>query len=204
MLFSICCILGMAQTKVSGTVKNNKGKPLPAVSITLKDTYDGATSDSSGKFSFTTAEKGKLAIVATAVGYKPYEQEFDIGVADITLDISLREQVSELKAVVITAGSFEAGDRKRVTVLSSIDVATTAEDSAFEQQWRKATPLCNARHRTKKRIVHHHAVNKGFGLGAGATSYKKSFGFAYLLSTGQGFKRCHHIGLLAGRSYHVN
>lgn len=130
MLFSVCCISGMAQTKISGTVKNNKGKPLPAVSITLKDTYDGATSDSSGKFSFTTTEKGKLAIVATAVGYKPYEQEFDIGTADITLEISLKEQVSELKAVVITAGSFEAGDRKRVTVLSSIDVATTAGANA--------------------------------------------------------------------------
>ena len=42
------------------------------------------------------------------------------------------------------------------------------------------------------------------GLGAGATSYKKSFGFAYLLSTGQGFQGCHYIRLLAGRSYHVN
>ena len=50
--------------------------------------------------------------------------------ADIQLKIILKEEVSELKAVVITAGSFEAGDKKRVTVLNSIDVATTAGANA--------------------------------------------------------------------------
>ena len=47
-----------AQVKVSGKVWDTKGKPIGGVSITLKNTYDGYTTDSSGNYSFTTTEKG--------------------------------------------------------------------------------------------------------------------------------------------------
>jgi hypothetical protein len=42
-----------AQTTISGNVAEKKS-PLICVSITLKDTYDGATTDASGKYSFKT------------------------------------------------------------------------------------------------------------------------------------------------------
>ena len=48
----------------------------------------------------------------------------------ITIDISLKEIIDEIKAVVITAGSFEAGDKKRTTVLKSVDIVTTAGQQA--------------------------------------------------------------------------
>ena len=38
--------------------------------------------------------------------------------------------MTELNAVVVSAGTFEAGDRKRAAVLSSLDVATTAGSNA--------------------------------------------------------------------------
>ena len=62
-----------AQTTITGKITDKKN-PLIGVSITLKDTYDGATSDSSGKFSFKTSEKGEFLLTATFVGYRPFEQ----------------------------------------------------------------------------------------------------------------------------------
>ena len=50
-----------AQTTIAGKVTDKKN-PLIGVSITLKDTYDGATSDSSGKYSFKTSEKGEFIL----------------------------------------------------------------------------------------------------------------------------------------------
>ena len=129
-LYAFAGSVVMSQSKISGSVKDNKGKPVTGASISLKDSYDGATSDSTGRFFFVTEEKGKFAILITAVGYKSNEQNIDITGADIVLNISLKEEVSELKAVLITAGSFEAGDRKRVTVLNSIDMVTTAGSNA--------------------------------------------------------------------------
>ena len=116
-----------AQTTISGKVADKKN-PLIGVSITLKDTYDGATTDSSGKYSFKTSEKGELILTATAVGYRPFEQTIRLeGKGALTIDIILKEEVTELSAVVISAGIFEASDRKRAAaVLNPIDIVTTA------------------------------------------------------------------------------
>jgi hypothetical protein len=122
------CLL--AQVRISGTVKDNKNHPLPGVSITIKDTYDGATTDSMGVFSFRTTEKGEQTITATSIGYISFESKINIDKEPVKLAISLKEKLDELKAVLVTAGSFAAGDSKRAAVLSSLDVATTAGSNA--------------------------------------------------------------------------
>jgi vitamin B12 transporter len=119
-----------AQTTVSGTVKDTKGHPIPGASIAIKDSYDGATTDSLGAFRFQTIEKGTFTLVTTNIGYNPVEQPITLGGSPIQLRIAMKEQLSELKAVTITAGSFNAGDSKRGAVMSSLDIATTAGSNA--------------------------------------------------------------------------
>jgi TonB-dependent receptor-like protein/carboxypeptidase-like protein len=119
-----------AQTLVSGTVKDTKGHPVRGASITIKDSYDGAVSDSLGAFRFKSSEKGVFTITVSNIGYNSYEQPVTLGGDPVVLHIAIKEQLSELKAVTITAGSFSAGDAKRGAVLSSIDVATTAGSNA--------------------------------------------------------------------------
>ena len=119
-----------AQTVISGTVKDPKGHPIRGASVTIKDSYDGATADSTGVFRFKTTEKGTMTITFTNIGYNPVEQPVNLTGEPVTLHIVMKEQLSELKAVTITAGSFTAGDAKRGAVLSSLDVATTAGSNA--------------------------------------------------------------------------
>src|SRR5215207_2893911 len=121
----------IAQVKITGSIKDTKGKPIPNVSITLKDTYDGTVSDSLGSFNFITSEKGPHTIEVSGVGYFGYSGPIDLKNETIALHIALKEKLDELKAVIVMAGSFEASDRKRaVTVLNSIDIATTAGSNA--------------------------------------------------------------------------
>ena len=69
--------------------------------------------------------------MAANIGYKTVEQKITIGAEPIELNFNLKEEVSELKAITVTAGSFEAGDRKRAaTVLSSLDIVTTGGSNA--------------------------------------------------------------------------
>jgi len=126
LLLFLICLDGWGQVHISGQIINKKKKPVPGASITLKDSYDGATADSTGHFSFTTTEKGKQMLVITAIGFKDLDQSVTINAAPLTQDIMLQENVSELNAVVITAGSFAAGDKQRGTVLSTMDIYTTA------------------------------------------------------------------------------
>lgn len=119
-----------AQTVVTGTVKDGKGHPLRGASITIKDSYDGGTADSLGNFRFKTAETGSKTIVITNIGYNSLEQPIALAGTPVELRLVMKETLSELKAVTITAGSFTAGDAKRGAVLSSLDVATTAGSNA--------------------------------------------------------------------------
>ncbi len=115
-----------AQVRISGKITDTHNKALPQISISIKDSYDGTTSDSLGNYSFTTSEKGAQLLQASATGYKSFEQNINIAATPININISLKEEITELKAVVITAGAFEASDQKRASALSPIDIVTTA------------------------------------------------------------------------------
>ena len=120
-----------AQVKINGTVKDTHGHIIAGASIQVKGSYDGGVSDSTSHFSFKTFEKGEQILIVTNIGYKSIEQKITIGTEPIEIVFSLKEEISELKAVVVTAGSFEAGDKKRAaTVLSSLDVVTTGGANA--------------------------------------------------------------------------
>lgn len=127
-LYSAYCL--NAQVLVKGKVTDNKGKALPGASVTLKGSYDGALVDSMGTYEFRTEEKGSQVLIFSMVGYKVIEQPIVIGKTTVVADQSLKEELDELKAVVVTAGSFAAGDNKKGTVLNSIDIATTAGSNA--------------------------------------------------------------------------
>lgn len=114
-----------SQVKISGKVLDTKGKPVQGVSVVLKDSYDGATSDSAGNFVFTTTEKGAQTVEASSLGYRPFSEKLTIGGSDIIINVILKELITELKAVVISTGSFEASDKKKGAVLSDIDIVTT-------------------------------------------------------------------------------
>lgn len=116
-----------AQVTVKGVIRDNKAKPVAGASISIKDSYDGGTSDSTGKYSFKTTEKGEQLLVISSIGYKTIEQKIQLETGVLTMDATLKEEISELTAVVLSAGTFEASDRKRAAaVLDPIDIVTTA------------------------------------------------------------------------------
>ncbi len=119
-----------AQVKISGKVTDTHNKPLFGISISIKDSYDGTTSDSAGDYSFTTTEKRAHLLQATATGYKSFEQDIDINQSSLHINITLKEEITELKAVVISAGTFEASDQKRASALTPLDIVTTASANA--------------------------------------------------------------------------
>jgi carboxypeptidase-like protein len=132
LLFMITAQLVHAQTTVvSGNITDNKKKPLRGVGVSILNSYDGATTDSLGNYTFTTTEKGPKIITATFTAYKDVDEPVTIVPGQpIKINFILKESLSEMKAVIVTAGSFAAGDSKRGSVLSSIDVATTAGSNA--------------------------------------------------------------------------
>lgn len=120
-------LVSYSQTVVSGTVKTIKGKPLFGAAVAIVNAYDGGIVDSAGKFSFVTSETGKQTLEVKHVGHKTVLLPIDVVGKSMNVPVILRETINELDAVTVTAGSFEAGDKKRAaTVMSSLDIVTTA------------------------------------------------------------------------------
>jgi hypothetical protein len=119
-----------AQTIVQGTVRDKKGHALPGANVLLKGTYDGNTVDTLGRFSFKTFEKDSATLLVSYMGYEPFERRVVLDKAPQLFSIKLEEVANELNTVVITAGSFEASDEKRMTMLKPLDIVTTAGAAA--------------------------------------------------------------------------
>lgn len=115
-----------SQVTISGKV-TYKNKPLKDISVTLKDTYDGATTDAEGHYSFTTTETGDKILVFSGKNYDEVELPVKLEAKSIAMDAVLKQEINEINAVVITAGSSEASDKKRgIALLTPLDVYTTA------------------------------------------------------------------------------
>ncbi len=119
-----------AQIKISGKLTDNKNKILRGASVVIKDSYDGTTTDSLGNFSFLTTEKGEHYLEVTLSGYSSYKNKISIEEKNLDQNITIKELITELNAVTITAGAFEASDKKKGTVLTSLDIVTTAGGNA--------------------------------------------------------------------------
>ncbi|MBJ6111357.1 TonB-dependent receptor [Hymenobacter sp. BT523] len=117
-----------ASTQLSGTVRDADGQPLPGVNVFLKTTFDGASTDSLGRFRFGTDQPaGPLTLVATFIGYEPLEVPVVLGQGAVVLPgLKLKASRAALGDVVVTAGAFEASDEKRAAVLKPLDIVTTA------------------------------------------------------------------------------
>ncbi|MAL61004.1 MAG: TonB-dependent receptor [Flavobacteriaceae bacterium] len=124
-LFTFFSLVGFAQTQISGTITQKNGTPIVGANIYLEGTYDGASSDDQGRFSFTTDETGIQTLVASFVSFEPMYMAADVSQMK-DLKLVLKEDVNSLDTVVISAGSFQAGDNSKVSVLKPLDVVTTA------------------------------------------------------------------------------
>lgn len=130
MLLTTFTTVVFGQTKVSGKVADEKGEPVIGANLVIKDSYDGASTDTNGLFSFTTTATGKQTLIISSIGYKISSQEIDLNGNDVEVQIKLKEEFNELEAVMISAGSFTAGEEKRRTILKAVDIATTAGATA--------------------------------------------------------------------------
>lgn len=125
--FQFLIFFAQAQVKISGIVETRPGIPLPGANVFLQGTYDGCTTDTLGRFAFTTTYTGKQTLIFSYIGFETQSLSIDIESENISgIRIMLKESVSDLNAVVINSGTFDASDKKKSVMLRPIDIALTA------------------------------------------------------------------------------
>ena len=84
---------------LKGVVKDKSGAVLPGVTVVIKGTTLGVSTDIDGKYSITIPEDGKETVLMfTFVGMKPQEVRY---AGQETLNVILTEEVAEMEEVVV-------------------------------------------------------------------------------------------------------
>ena len=118
-------IISFCQTTISGKIVDEKNNPIPNANVYVDGTYDGATSDNKGDFSFTTTSVGNQVLVISALSFEQKQLAIVMNSYQ-NQTIILKPNATELNEVLITAGTMESGGKSRVSVLKPLDILTTA------------------------------------------------------------------------------
>jgi len=125
-IFFFFGLITFSQTVITGKVSQENGDPLPGANIYLQGTYDGTSSNQKGEFKLKTSKTGPVTIQVGFISYELFTKPVELKGDTIRLNVKLKEAFNQLNAVTITAGTFEAGDKKQAVTISSLDMMTTA------------------------------------------------------------------------------
>lgn len=87
--------------RVTGRVTDEKGHPLPGVTILLKGTTLGAATDLDGKYTLMIP-KGEHILLYSMVGMEDVERPLSSDSQEIRIDVVMKDAVNELDDVVVT------------------------------------------------------------------------------------------------------
>ena len=113
-----------AERTISGTVTDDKGNPLSGVSITIKGTSQGTTTNDKGQFRLVVKEDGNYTLLVSYVGYD--NKEIAVGDKN-SYSVQLKEATQLLNDVIVVG----YGTQKRKSVTGAISKVTIEEITAL-------------------------------------------------------------------------
>jgi outer membrane cobalamin receptor len=102
-IFAAISSAASAQTLVGAVAACADGKPLAGVTVRIASTGTGAATDGGGKYQIANLKAGSYRVEFSFVGMKTVSKEIKISEKDITLNVCMNEDASELGEVVVEA-----------------------------------------------------------------------------------------------------
>jgi len=129
-LLTLCVILlaclatlsAGAQVKLTGTVTDATGKPLPSITVQLKGSNAGTSTNADGVYTLSRAiNPGNYTLVFSGVGFKTEEKPVTVGAsASYTIDAQLESTALALDEVVVTGTSAGTTRRQLGSYISTV------------------------------------------------------------------------------------
>jgi len=126
---------------VQGTVKTSDGRPAQLVSVTIKSTNRGASTDQDGNYEIKSIQPGIHILVASLVGVEKQEQTVEVKAGEMaTVHFILKENAAQLHEVIISANHLNKNKKDGVvakmplTNLENPQVYNTVSSEILKQQ----------------------------------------------------------------------
>ena len=125
-LFLLCSstvLFAQTPIRVTGTVKDNKGAALVGVSVTLKGSITGVTTDANGQYTITVPSKQSV-LVFSFVGFLSKEQEVK---EQQIINVAMTDKANDLEEVVVIGYGQTQKKRDVGGAISSVNAKQIAE-----------------------------------------------------------------------------
>ncbi|GAB3920465.1 TonB-dependent receptor [Larkinella terrae] len=143
-----------AAIEVTGRVTAGDNKePLPGVSVILKGTTKGTTTDAEGKFRLEAADETSV-LIFSFVGYLP--EEIVVGTRKV-IDVVLKADTKALEEIVVVG----YGTQKRADITGAI--------TSISEKSLREVPVTNAQQMLQGRAAGVYVVQSSYKPGSGAT-----------------------------------
>jgi outer membrane receptor protein involved in Fe transport len=115
--------------QVTGTIIESQSKQtLPGVTVQIKGTITGTSTDAQGRFSLRTRAGYPFTLVFSSVGFQP--QEFEVKGPQLALTIALVTQTQLGQEVVVTASRVEERLLRSPVAIGKLDIRAIRESPA--------------------------------------------------------------------------
>ncbi|MBC5622849.1 MULTISPECIES: SusC/RagA family TonB-linked outer membrane protein [Butyricimonas] len=105
---------------LSGSVKDENGKPLPGVTVAVKGISLGTATDKDGKYKLVFPWVEKPVIVFSFIGMETLEVKY---AGNDTINVVMKECVAELEEVLVQTGYQSIDPRKNTSAVTTIKAA---------------------------------------------------------------------------------
>ena len=100
--FVLClCFTQILSAQIKGTITDDKGTTLPAVSVFIENTYNGTSSNDQGSYELNLKTTGNYTIIFQYLGYKTLRKTVNVTQFPFILNVKLAEENIDLAEVVI-------------------------------------------------------------------------------------------------------
>jgi iron complex outermembrane receptor protein len=139
-IFLLTGFAASAQTaKISGSIKDEGGKSLPAATVNLLRAKDSglvkvAISDKSGQYEFINIKDGNYLLSVTSVGYgKSFSNSFEVSGSDVTMSsLALQQNSKDMNSVTVTAKKPFVETKLDKTIVNVDASPTSAGSTALD------------------------------------------------------------------------
>jgi TonB-linked SusC/RagA family outer membrane protein len=114
--------IAAAQVRLTGRVTDAKGSPLPGISVTIRNTTIGTTTDAAGNYTISADLKpGSYILEVSGIGYKSQEYSF-LAAADQSFSFSpsLSPDALGLDEVVVTGTNVRTSKKQLGNAISTV------------------------------------------------------------------------------------
>ena len=124
----LCALSATAQTRLTGTVKDDRNQPIPGVNLIIKNGNVGAITNRQGNFTLETSQLPPFTVVVSFVGFS--RQEIAVTSASQVLNVSLIEEAILTDEVVVSASRVPEDIRKASVTVEKLGARQFANSPA--------------------------------------------------------------------------